>query len=210
LFHFFFPSKIQNSKFLPECLLECLKHALNMAPIVGALWRMRRHVTPNILDNIYFAYVHSHISYLISLWGMAGSTRLHTIEVLQNKALKNLRGLPRLFPSKNLYSEKILPIKYLKDYEMILITYKIIKNKFKYSFSISSRSDIHGYNTRNAQNINLPQFRLSIGRNSFSYDAFKKYNELPIHIKNTNCYIKFKNSIKKLLFQKYTNEHNRN
>jgi hypothetical protein len=180
-----------------------------VAPIVGALWRMRRHVTPDILNNIYFAYVHSHISYLISLWGMTGVTRLHAIEVLQNKALKNLRGLPRLFPSRNLYSNKILPIKYLKDYEMILIAYKIIKNKFKYSHPISSRADIHSYNTRNAQNISLPQFRLSIGRNSFSYDAFKKYNEVPNHMKNTDNYLKFKSSIKQYLFQKYITEQRR-
>jgi exonuclease III len=175
-----------------------------VAPIAGVLKKIRKHLTPNILDTIYFAYVHSHITYLISLWGMAGATKIHLLEVIQNKALKNLRGLPRLFPTKQLYNERILPLVCLQDYEMLLIAYKITKNNFKFG-PLTYRSDIHSYNTRNAQNIHLPQFRLSIGRKSFSYDAFKKFNDLPNEIKQTESYSKFKNYIKNYLYENYSN-----
>lgn len=164
-----------------------------VAPLVGALKRVRRNLIPEILDSIYFAHIHSHFSYLISIWGMASATRIKTLETLQNKALKNLRGLPLLSPTSQLYSKPILLIASLKEYEMISIAYKISKNQFKHNFTITSRSDIHGYGTRNSQNINLPQFRLNIGRYSFSYDAFNKFNAIPVEIRSTNNYILLKN-----------------
>jgi hypothetical protein len=139
-----------------------------VAPLIGAIKRIRRHVIPEILDNIYFAHIHSHITYLISLWGMAGLTRMNILKTLQNKAIKNLRGLPRLFPTDQLYSNKILPIACLKDYEMLLIVFKMTQNKFKHNLNIIPRSNIHSHGTRNAHNIVLPQFRLNIGINSFS------------------------------------------
>jgi hypothetical protein len=174
-----------------------------IAPLFGALKRIRRHIIPEILNNIYFAHIHSHLCYLISIWGMAGSTRMKTLETLQNKAIKNLRGMPILSPSYQLYSSKILPLTYLKDYEMLLIAFKIIKNRFKHNFTITTRSNVHSYATRNSENINLPQFRLNIGRNSFRYDAFSKFNEIPMTIRNLESYLQFKKYIKNYLFEKY-------
>jgi exonuclease III len=176
-----------------------------VAPMIGALKKIRRHVIPEVLDNIYFAHIHSHLTYLICLWGMAGSTKIKVLERLQNKSLKNLKGLPYLFPTSQLYSSKILPISCLKDYELILIAYKMTKNKFKHNFQITYRSDTHNYRTRNSHNINLPQFRLNIGRNSFSFDAFKKFNEIPVEIRNTDSYACLKKYVKNHLFEKYTN-----
>jgi hypothetical protein len=80
---------------------------------------------------------------------------------------------------------------------MILTVYKIIKGTFKFDTSIVYRSQVHDYNTRNSQNIDLPLFRLSMGRKSFQYEAFEKFNGIPLYIRESNNYGAFKKNCKK-------------
>jgi hypothetical protein len=77
----------------------------SVAPIIGVLKRIRPYVIAEILDNLYFAYVHSRLSYMVSIWGMATQDRINSLQLLQNRDIKNLRQLPFRFPTKELFSE---------------------------------------------------------------------------------------------------------
>jgi hypothetical protein len=88
---------------------------------------------------------------------------------------------------------------------MHLIVYKITKGRFKYGQQILHRSDIHGHDTRGAWNINLPYFRMAMGRNSFKYEVFNIFNELPISIRDTNSYSSFTIFVKTRLYDGYMN-----
>jgi exonuclease III len=175
----------------------------SVAPIIGVLKRIRPYVIAEILDNLYFAYVHSRLSYMVSIWGMATQGRINSLQVLQNRGIKNLRRLPFRFPTKELYSEKILPVVKLREFEMLLTVHRIIKGKFRYGQSILYRSEIHGYNTRNSHNIQLPFFRMSLGRSSFKYEAFERFNGLPLSVRETDDNAFFKKFVKKKLFDEF-------
>jgi hypothetical protein len=54
----------------------------SVAPIIGVLKRIRPYVTAEILDNLFFAYVHSKLSYMVSIWGMATQDRINSLQVL--------------------------------------------------------------------------------------------------------------------------------
>jgi hypothetical protein len=69
----------------------------------------------------------------------------------------------------------------LRDFEMLFTVHRIIKGKFRYGQSIVYRSEIHGYNTRNWHNIQLPLFRMGMGRSSFKYEAFERFNGLYLY-----------------------------
>jgi hypothetical protein len=97
------------------------------------------------------------------IWGSTTRENIKMLQCLQNKSLNNLRQLSIRFPTKQLYSQTILPLGKLRDLDMILTVYKIIKVTFKFHKSIVFRSQVHGQNTRNSLNIDLPLFRLSMG-----------------------------------------------
>jgi ribonucleases P/MRP protein subunit RPP40 len=203
-------SRVEHYKYLGLWIDHKMKfsmHILNLkksiAPIVGVLKRVRPYVVPEVLNNLYFSYIHSRFSYLISVWGMAAHENIKTLQYLQNKSLKNLRQLPFRFPTKQLYSNTILPLDKLRELEMILIVYKIIKGTFKFGDEIVYRFQIHGYNTRNSRNINLPLFRLSMGRKSFHFEVFDRFNNVPQHIQECNNLKTFKFLVKSRLYNEY-------
>jgi hypothetical protein len=180
-----------------------IKTRKSIAPIIGVIKRIRPYVIADVLNNLYFAYIHSRLSYMVGIWGMAAQDKLKILQVLQNKSLKNIRQLPFRYPTRQLYSKQILPLEKLRELEMILTVHKILKGKFKYGTPIVYRHQIHGYSTRNSQNIQLPQFRLNLSRNSFNYEAFNRFNEIPQEIRETNNYIFFKNFVKTKLYNEY-------
>jgi hypothetical protein len=140
---------------------------------------------------------------MVSIWEMATQDRINNFQVLQNRGIKYLRQLPFRFPTKELYSEKILPVVKLRDFEMLLTVHRIIKGEFRYGESIVYRSEIHGYNTRNSHNIQLPLFRMGMGRNSFKYEAFERFNGLPLSVRETDDDAFFKKFVKKKLLDEF-------
>ena len=59
---------------------------------IGILARLRGYLDPNLLKNIYFSIVYSHLSYGVEVWGSACPTDLEKILILQKKAVRILTG----------------------------------------------------------------------------------------------------------------------
>ncbi len=88
--------QVKATKFLGIFLDECLnwdaqvKHVCSK--MVKNLYVLRsvKHYLPTwSLKNLYFAYIHSHMTYGLSCWGpMASKTSLKRVRVLQKKALR--------------------------------------------------------------------------------------------------------------------------
>jgi Reverse transcriptase (RNA-dependent DNA polymerase) len=206
--------KVSNYKYLGLWLDDRLDFSVHiskikskLAPMVGVFRRINKFITTDTLKTLYFSYVHSHIAYLISIWGAATANRLHALEVLQNKALKNLRRLLRLFPSHKLSSKDILPIKSLRTYDMILMVHKITKGLIKYNNNVIFASQIHHHNTRNAaSSIYFQTSRTNVAQKSFSRQGFEEYNRIvrlhPYLLEVENIVI-YKTKLKEIIFGEY-------
>ena len=59
---------------------------------IGIIARLRQYLNPNMLKNIYYCLVYSHLCYGIQVWGSAGQTALNRLMVLQKKAVRILAG----------------------------------------------------------------------------------------------------------------------
>ena len=55
---------------------------------VGILSKLRYFVNVQTLLKVYYALVHSHLSYSLIVWGAAGVTALKPLTVLQNRAIR--------------------------------------------------------------------------------------------------------------------------
>ena len=59
---------------------------------VGILAKLRNFVNLDILINIYYCLVYSHLTYGIEAWGSAGKTETEKLHILQKKAVRILTG----------------------------------------------------------------------------------------------------------------------
>jgi hypothetical protein len=155
-----------------------------IAPIIGILWRTR-HIMPNKLKRqVYYAFINSHLSYLVGIWGNAYEKELDTIKVLQNKAVKIIFNYDRLKNTKELYQEtKLLNVKSLNCKALCTLMYKYTNNLIKNNFEVQYNNDVHRYNTRQAIDLHIDFSRTNIGKMGILTKAVNLYNDLPREIK---------------------------
>lgn len=110
-------SKVESTKYLGIHLDECLdwsNHVNKILPKLRAtsrlMFRNRKLLDVNVKKMIYYAYFHSHVSYLGSIWGLAKQVTISKIQVLQNGVIKNILDVNRRYSTKQVYwQSEIMP-----------------------------------------------------------------------------------------------------
>lgn len=69
---------------------------------VGILKRLNDFVPKNVIRSIYFALIHSHLQYLTLIWHSTSKNNLKILQILQNKAIKNIYSLNNLYSTERL------------------------------------------------------------------------------------------------------------
>ena len=67
--------------------------------------KIRQFVPLRILKQIYFAFIHSHLTYGIIVWVAAYPSYLTPLKSLQNRAIKLLSGAARFQSAQLLYKD---------------------------------------------------------------------------------------------------------
>ena len=141
--------------------------------------------------NLYYAQIHSHITYSIMIWGnMMSKCQLDRLQKHQNKCVRLVtNGLANTETYKKL---KILNITSLVQLENYKHGYKLNNNLLPIPVAKSCTSDSthqsimkqHKYNTRNKHLPNVPKATNKKYRSSFLYQHIKDFEQLPNTIKN--------------------------
>ena len=77
---------------------------------IGILYKLRQYVSQSALRSLYFAFVHSNISYCLLNWGNAAPSNLTQIKRSLNKALRIMCYKDRMYHANTLYKKlNILP-----------------------------------------------------------------------------------------------------
>ena len=166
--------------------------ANKITPIAKIFYRFNDILSFNTKLNLYYAHIHSHLTYLSNVWGCTSGYKIMQLQRVQNMAIKNLLKLPFLTSTKLLYENtNILPVNIICKYNLILLTRNLLEGKSIINTKFKYNEEIHEHNTRIAKNIHLPQASSAkYGTNSLKYNAFKTFNALPSSIKNNNNEIK--------------------
>lgn len=156
---------------------------------IYALSKMSYYCNLQTLKNIYFAHIHSHISFCISLYGSTKKINMNNILIQQKRAIRIMLKLKDDDSTKNFFKQlKILTVFGQYIYECILI----VKNEMLGS---DSNPIHHPYNTRNKNDIIQPH-RLKFFEKKPTYQGKKFIKSIPVHIKEINNYVKFKTLLK--------------
>lgn len=168
-----------------------------ISPVVGILSKLRRRLPGEVRRLIYFSLIHSHLNYLVEVWGTRKCDPLKRIQVLQNRSLKAVYGLDRLFSTFKLYStvgQGILPIAALHYYQVALWVYKI-KNRLHYS-NLNFTTTVHNHDVRSRMNLVSSAPRTNYGKQRIKILGPKIFNTVPIDIRNVDSISQFKLSLK--------------
>lgn len=169
-----------------------------VSSLCGLMYRVRKFVPRNALLSYYYGCIHSHLQYLIIVWGHASKSNLHKIQVLQNRCLKIVYNLPRLHSTVQLYantSHSILPLRGLCKLQTCLFMFDKLKNPdFHCNLTFSTSSHVH--NTRYASNILRSRASTCLGQMRITFYGPSVYNVVPEHLKTINNRILFKTKLK--------------
>lgn len=177
-----------------------------MLPYIFVLRRIRKYISETTAWMIYFSYIYSRFIYLNPIWSSLSQTKFNELSRLQNKVFKIIRGLPRLHPSKELYSKDKLPLEVINKLELLTYIFKIKNGILKCNQLLIQANSIHNYSTRNAAGTNyyINTYKTSIGKNNIFNRGLTLFNFIPEYIKNESALPKFKSLLREYLFVQYT------
>lgn len=158
-----------------------------LSRILFLLRKLKFIVTNDCIRMAYFAFFHAHLLYGINLWGSAPSS--NKIFLLQKKAVRIICGVSSTHHCRLLFREtRIMTLSGLYILSSLISVKDSVHN-------LTLRSDIHGYNTRNKDDVVVPYSRLQRAQNSYYIAAIKFFNCLPKSVQNLSI-DKFKSVLK--------------
>lgn len=155
-----------------------------LSPIVGILRKLSYFLPQHILLIIYNSLISSHLQYLTIAWGFAAKIYLKKLQVLQNRALKSIFGLPYHFSSNDLYyNTETLPIKGIYCHQICCYVHRVLKNQIYHTIGFDYIYNTH--NTRSGNALRIRNYRTNKGLLSISIIGPKLYSYLPLHVINS-------------------------
>jgi hypothetical protein len=187
--------------------------------ISKALYHLRcvKNVLPaSALINLYFALIHSHLTYAIEIWGAAAQYLINELFVKQKTAIRIISNAKFNAHTAPLFKKLgILPITLLVKNSFINIMHHHHYMKLPVGLSniwttIRSRLDNAGApNLRHEDNYYVPFMRTSHLMRFPLICAPQWWNDLPNDIKSINYFNHFCSKVKENLLQNLTSTCNR-
>ena len=191
--------KMTCTKFLGLVIDETLSwksHITHLSKRLGSACFALRVITPDLpidsLKIIYFAYVHSLLSYGIIFWGNSS----HSIEIfrIQKRAIRIMTKSGIKASCRQLFKHLgILPLQ--SQYILSTLLF-VTKNKNLFT----TNQNIHTLNTRFNLDLHLPTCNLTLYQKGVYYSGIKLFNHLPQTLKRLSNDIRaFKPALIKFL-----------
>lgn len=169
---------------------------------IRALIRSKPYFSKGALLSLYFAFIHSHITYGIVSWGNTYHCHLSSIQHLQNQAIRIITN-SNFFTNASplLRDHNILHITGLFRYHLTIMFHKLLNKQLSYDF-IDSRHLTNTNITRFAHSSNflLPIVHTNYGKMTSTFTAIKLWNDLPLTVKTSSVH-EFKYAIKLFYLQ---------
>ncbi len=159
-------------------------------PFIPLMWKRGKYIPIGKRQQLYFAYVQSHIAYMLPIYKAGSKAKLKRLQRVQNRCIKALYRLPHLTSSTHLYWTSILPVEKLAVVERVTQLHKMANGLTKHNFDIQHGSDVHSYRTRQSNNFRCPD------KHPILKLATHEYNELCNDLRHLSCIKTFELKLK--------------
>jgi hypothetical protein len=189
--------KLQSVKFLGIMLqnnLSWQSHISYIHPKVSrAVYMIRKlnhTVSTEVILQVYYAYIHSHLTYGTLLW--ANNYLSNSLFILQKQAVRLMCKAPHRAHCKDLFVQlKIMSLPCIYIFQCLIYAKKNLQN-----FTLNSGT--HCYNTRQHYDIHKTPCHFSKTLNSFKITSIKLFNKLPVDFRKSSLTI-FEKKLKDFL-----------
>lgn len=168
---------------------QCKAVTLKISRAIGILFKLKNYVNTNILKNVYFALVYSHLNYGILSWGAANLTTLYPMQIKQNYFLKVMFRLDILYHTDTIYFDnKLLKIKEIYHLKCLRFMHSFYSNLLPPAFDnfLTLANNVHSHNTRYAAagNYHVETIHNSFGHNSPSFTGNQLWSQISYQSKS--------------------------
>lgn len=159
-------------------------------PFVPLMWRKGRYIPVDKRKNLYYAYVQSHIMYMLPIYSQGNETPLKDLQILQNKCLKAMYRLHSSTPTTYLYSSSLLPIQELARVERTALIHRMVHSLMRHGFDLQRNTEIHNRSLRNLNAVYVPR------QLPLLQQCINEFNSLSVENREIRCRKSFKFKVK--------------
>lgn len=179
---------------------HCEFVASRISSAIGAMYKLKNIIPSEALKNVYFSLIHSHLTYMVNIWGASAAAHLRPLQVLQNRALKIVFNLPSLTSTEILYHEyakNVLPIRGLHESLVLKHVRQSLNGEVLHHEQLYFNLGIG----RLRDNYRLYEKRVLTvtGRRQMSYLGPHYFNQLPTGLRRITETSRFLGEVKKHL-----------
>ena len=179
--------------------------SIKISRSIGILCKLKNILNQNMLINLYYSLIYSHIVYCIQAWGNAGETELNHILILQKRLITGIVKL-RILKIKDIYSLQISKFSFNSVNNNIITNFQ---NWFKLNCHVHDYRTRSNYTDVNALTHSNNLCILSDRRSFYGLKLIKVYgpkywNTIPNHIRSVVSLKYFSKVLKQFLLQTYS------
>ena len=180
--------------------------ASKLSKSIGIIHKSRFFLSTHSLRTLYNSMILPYLYYCNLAWGGTYKSNLQRIEILQKRALRIVSNSTYDAHTGPIFKElKLLKFHDIHSFQLGIFMFSFknstLPSKFNNFFVLNSQ--IHNYNTRNAQFFRLPLCRTNTRKFSIYFQGPKFYNSLNSDITSSSSSASFKRKLKEFLLSKY-------
>ena len=161
----------------------------------GILWKFKSILSTGVKKRVYFSLFQSHLNYMVQVWGVASDSVIKPLQVIQNRAVRNVFNIDRLENRINMYTHLVqncLPIRALHYVSTATYVYSNI-HKLIHTNLVIQKSNSRG---RNAGRLSPATSRTNYGKKNIKSIGANIFNNIPNDVKTLKSAAAFKWSLK--------------
>jgi len=167
------------------------------------LRRVKNFIDQNTLKTLYFAMIHSHIVYCLSIYGCANTTSLQKIRIKQKESIRIICNAPYRAHTAPLFKQlHILPLDELIRCSSLKFMHNFVNQKLPFTFSecwLTNRQRNPNRNLRNINDLYVPAHHFATVKRFPFYTFPRLWNEEPERKSTPSLNVYLKNLKKSLL-----------
>jgi hypothetical protein len=170
-----------------------------VASATGALWKLKKVLPLDTKKLIYSSLIETFFNYMSIIWGMSPAIALRNIQIIQNRALRNVYNLGQFSSRVDMYTHKVenhLPIRAISLLNTATYMFQATHGKTICNIKFDKTSHLGREGLRNQEKLRPAKSRTNCGKQSIDVFGPKVYNAIPDDIKSAHHEHAFKWTLK--------------
>ena len=187
-----------------KCHIDCVSKTLSRN--IGIMNKLKHFIPDRILHTLYCTFILPYLNYGILIWGNTCKLYLDKLTKLQKWAIRTISNSHYRSHTRPLFAKyNILNIEDMYSLELGVFMYKNSIHELPNSFNeyFTKRSDIHDYQTRQNNDLQLTKNKKVFSDHSVRTSGPILWNSLEKKVKNSKSVKHFRKQLKQNLISKY-------